>query len=502
MKTNSKKLVAVILCVIMLAATMSTVASASEERTVIATHPYNENISWTLYSDGEIVYTGEGEMGEATERPERVIRENGYPYPTVITIGEGITDIAYDSFCDVFVNKLNIPSTVTHIDSMALYIPIKEINLSAENKNYKMVDGIIYSSDETVLVKYTMTKPERHFTIPETVTEIAPFAFCSVYMLNSVTIGENVKEMNSAFYLCSGLDKVEFLGEREEISPNAFSGCCSLDEVIFPKGLKTIGGAAFMECYSLDEIVIPEGVETIGPLAFKRCESASKVVIPSTCTSIDSETFDEVYSAEEFYILSENLTVEQLQLATEFRAAIPEKLKTAYEILYSDFLIETQFSRIFDGEITDEEYDAMQLEAINIYFGTSFKTTDEFMNSPEYKEHIERPELSEGPSIPSYLTVFGYPETAAKAFAEAEGLKYGCAHKWSEAICGETKICTYCAEEKVVVHEDADLNEICDICGENLAEEDEPQSNFIVQIFNTIVDLFNKIIEFFKNLFG
>ena len=65
MKNNLKKMLSVFLCVVLIFTTASTAFAADETRTVVDSGfcgAQGENLMWTLYADGELVISGEGEM--------------------------------------------------------------------------------------------------------------------------------------------------------------------------------------------------------------------------------------------------------------------------------------------------------------------------------------------------------------------------------------------------------------------------------------------------------
>lgn len=182
-------------------------------------------------------------------------------------------------------------------------------------------------------------------TLPKKLKTIDDGSFSGLQKLKSVTIGENVERIGSAFYLCTALEKVNFpkkLNGQCEICgsfdgcsslksielpegadffsnylgsfsgctalekvflPNTvtvlpgdtFSGCTALKEINLPSSLKTMEcgfGGAFTGCTSLGKIDIPDSVTTIGSYTFSDCTSLKEIIIPDGVTTVGSSAFD------------------------------------------------------------------------------------------------------------------------------------------------------------------------------------------------------------------
>lgn len=147
---------------------------------------------------------------------------------TIITLPEGLKSIRYSAFahCYESLETINIPSTVTNIDSAAfwtclslkeIYIPkstqyigaaafdfcmdLQEIQVDPENPYWCSVDGVLYSKDMKILHTYVSGKKDAEFTIPDGVTTIAYRAFSLSMHLKTLTIPSSVIEINNeAFY--------------------------------------------------------------------------------------------------------------------------------------------------------------------------------------------------------------------------------------------------------------------------------------------------------------
>jgi hypothetical protein len=69
-----------------------------------------------------------------------------------------------------------------------------------ENEKTIVIDGVIYSEDKKVLIKYPKDKKEEKFFIPNFVEELGNKCFSEVENKINIYIGSNVKKLhNGAF---------------------------------------------------------------------------------------------------------------------------------------------------------------------------------------------------------------------------------------------------------------------------------------------------------------
>lgn len=125
------------------------------------------------------------------------------------------------------------------------------------------------------------------------VTSIAEGAFEDV-LITSVSIPAGVKTIeNAAFKSCSQLQTAVFADDSALVSigDNAFEGCQKLSGLQLPVGVTEIGRAAFNGCRALREITIPAGVTEIGDFTFGVCTSLREVNLPEGITTIGTSAF-------------------------------------------------------------------------------------------------------------------------------------------------------------------------------------------------------------------
>lgn len=125
------------------------------------------------------------------------------------------------------------------------------------------------------------------------VTSIGEGAFENV-MITAVSIPASVKNIhNLAFKSCSQLQTVTFAegSALASIGDNAFEGCQKLSSLQLPEGVTEIGRAAFNGCRALREITVPTGVTEIEDFTFGVCASLREIHLPEGLTSIGASAF-------------------------------------------------------------------------------------------------------------------------------------------------------------------------------------------------------------------
>lgn len=254
-----------------------------------------------------------------------------------LTIGNGLTSIADDMFSSCSLTNLCIPNTVTNIGGLAFgycyYLQsasigsgvtsiepeafascnlLQAITVDTNNPAFSSLDGVLFSKGKDTLVEFPGGKLPP-YTMPDSVTRIAPFAFYYRYFtdvtmspnlssigeyafayssLNRVTIPGGVSTIgNYAFYCCAALTNATLSTNHTSIGGNAFARC-GLSHVTMPEGLNSIGDYAFDYCAGLTSIAIPNSVTGIAYGAFRYCNGLSSATIGDSVTSLADRVFD------------------------------------------------------------------------------------------------------------------------------------------------------------------------------------------------------------------
>lgn len=166
---------------------------------------------------------------------------------------------------------LSIPNSVTIIgdDAFIGCSHLASIDVVVDNPNYCSIDGVLFSKDQTILIKFPNGKNTSQYIIPDGVITIYAGAFSA----------------------CAYLTSIQFANSVREIAFCAFSGCKNIDSVNLNQGLSSIGHGAFVGCKNLKNIDIPDGVTRIGDEAFSSCSNLFSIILPSTVRQISPKAF-------------------------------------------------------------------------------------------------------------------------------------------------------------------------------------------------------------------
>ena len=127
MNKRFTKFMSVILCAVMIFTTASVAFAAEDGRKVVDSGfcgAEGENLTWTLYDDGELVISGEGEMDwyfVDYQWGKLEILPPWYDYLSaidVITVEEGVTGIGNDAFSGEYAGyyRINLPKSLEYME--------------------------------------------------------------------------------------------------------------------------------------------------------------------------------------------------------------------------------------------------------------------------------------------------------------------------------------------------------------------------------------------------
>lgn len=139
--------------------------------------------------------------------------------------------------------SINIPSTVTTlINPFTKCTSLTQIILDEENGNYKLIDGNIYSKDETQLI--VVLNFSEDMVIKEGVTTISTYAMSYSSIVKTIELPSTITTISSnAFNSLTNLEKINIPNGIESIATSVFSNCTSLKAINIDLPENAISGA-------------------------------------------------------------------------------------------------------------------------------------------------------------------------------------------------------------------------------------------------------------------
>ena len=196
--------------------------------------------------------------------------------------------------------------------------------------------------------------------IPASLKKLSRDCFTGCPNLKSITVAEG-NEVYDSRNDCNAIIRTEnntlIIGGTEtiipdsvtEIGPFAFDHRAGLKKIVIPDSVTKIGDCAFNECSGLTDIVIPASVTTLGDMAFAGCTNlkTASILGPvkalvetfSSCKALDTVTFGAgikkierafpydsgtLYDAkEDYYLKTINVPAKK---SNYYKTRLPEKL--------------------------------------------------------------------------------------------------------------------------------------------------------------------------------
>lgn len=153
-----------------------------------------------------------------------------------VTLGTNMPSIGNWTFAYCSnLTSITVPSSITNIGSQAFYSckTLAAITVDPLNSAYSSVDGVLFNSNQTMLITFPAGKGGA-YTPPNSVTTFGPYAFASSGNLTNVVIPDSVIDIaNYAFAQCVGLTSVTIPASVANIGWGIFSSCSNLTKIYF-----------------------------------------------------------------------------------------------------------------------------------------------------------------------------------------------------------------------------------------------------------------------------
>ncbi|MBQ9845276.1 MAG: leucine-rich repeat protein [Oscillospiraceae bacterium] len=314
---------------------------------------YGENVTWTYYSDYQLVFEGEGAIAEPEINEETWVNENGqemveyynrapwadFEYYDLVVIGEGITEIGKNAFKGISLNevsmaetvqtiregaftdfwRMQIPVSVTTIEDGTLADPRGEIYYSGTQEEWDDIfegtlpDNVTVTTDVLVDIP-TVTQPEGGKIIigdPDEGEFFKARLGEKLYITLETEYGyEPVTLEYMGYKLFDGVAYARYatypyqFGAYFVDTIGAVGGTCGKNvNWTYKNGVLTLNGSGATSNYKagtapweefkdeITTIVVADGITTLGTYLFSEYSNVAEVVLPDTLTSIGDYNF-------------------------------------------------------------------------------------------------------------------------------------------------------------------------------------------------------------------
>lgn len=195
-------------------------------------------------------------------------------------------------------------------NASTVFRSVKDFAVDRNNPYFADNEGVLFSKDHTVLLKYPPGRTDRQYSVPSGVEIIGEGAF-EFSFPEKVDFPGSLRFIGDEAFYEACLQSAEFPIGLSVIGERAFYGCRLLKHVVFPETLLTIDPQAFEGC-ALEYVRLPAHLKSIGTYAFygNPVEETSQVELPASLENIGEDIFRFGVSSEDYrtpvYLVHEN----------------------------------------------------------------------------------------------------------------------------------------------------------------------------------------------------
>ena len=268
---------------------------------------------------GAVRITGNSYKGTITGKAISFYVTNGSEYYYVREIGD-------QAFLGTKLEYVELPYTVTKIGACAFYgssslksislgknvqyigagafaecPSLTEVYVPTENPYINVKKNIIY--DEAYTCVLSGNGASGSVKLPDTVVEIAAYAFEGNANITSVNCDTNLRKIGAdAFYNCCSLNSIAIKSKTDDIDGNPFKYCNSLTDItvslknmeyLSKNGMLLTKSGKTLIAYPAAEgdIIIADGIYYISEFAFCGAKELTSIRIPATVKKIRNGAF-------------------------------------------------------------------------------------------------------------------------------------------------------------------------------------------------------------------
>lgn len=159
----------------------------------------------------------------------------------------------------IYKGTLFVNDHIKTIDPKTFYNSdkLEKILVDTNNPIYSSIDGVLFTKDRTILLKFPIGRKVETYQVPSSVVEIGDYAFQNCRYLKKILLNQKIRKIgNGSFDDCKNLEGIEFNICLMEIGEWAFHACDKIKQFIIGPTVEKIGKYAFGSCKSLESIQV------------------------------------------------------------------------------------------------------------------------------------------------------------------------------------------------------------------------------------------------------
>lgn len=236
-------------------------------------------------------------------RVDFAVEEDGLPDPH-----KPVTAVRnYAVCCNETLDFIYIGPSVTELEYNCFYYctNLKAVFVDGANPAYVSVNGVLFNKDKTEIILHPIKNSEYRAALslglaaPENEAESEAFLkeFRRLFPENAENIpAETAGAMASVGAVYTLPDTVT------SVAPFCFSYCDKLTRVDLPEGLVSLGQMALFKCASLESIRLPDGLERIGADGLSYCPKLDYIFVPASVKTIGHHAFYGCLGVDEIHL--------------------------------------------------------------------------------------------------------------------------------------------------------------------------------------------------------
>ncbi len=213
-----------------------------------------------------------------------------------VTLREGtvvLSDTGTYSSYTSSITALHLPASLASLGKSGLkgYTSLETLKVADGNVSFIMLDGVLYSSDLSMLHGVPAQSGITSLVVPERVTAIGISAFDHASSLREIVLPAGLQQIGANAFRKTGIERIALPKGIGALENNVFAYCASLTECLLPNSLTSIGAGAFAGCTALTDITLHEGITYIGSNAWNGCTSLTGITLPASLDEIPEQAF-------------------------------------------------------------------------------------------------------------------------------------------------------------------------------------------------------------------